>query len=170
MAYYIFLKSLRSLEEFRKNPHVKIPPKYPCANFQSLGKLKNKIFNSEILFSSLSARLTLWPTRPSAQLAPAGLSSPVGRSPQAGLSRSARARRWRNCRSVFSPLIHAFRLGAFSLSSTDEWVPRVSPVFPTMPTDPGKKSSTPQMPPSLYSPPPHHSPPLIPFKPSLNEP
>jgi hypothetical protein len=24
MAYYIFLKSLRSLEEFRKNPHVKI--------------------------------------------------------------------------------------------------------------------------------------------------
>jgi hypothetical protein len=23
MAYYIFLKSLRSLEEFRKNPHVK---------------------------------------------------------------------------------------------------------------------------------------------------
>jgi hypothetical protein len=24
MAYYIFLKSLRSIEEFRKNPHVKI--------------------------------------------------------------------------------------------------------------------------------------------------
>jgi hypothetical protein len=29
MACYIFLKSLRSLEEFRKNPHVKIPPKSP---------------------------------------------------------------------------------------------------------------------------------------------
>jgi hypothetical protein len=28
---------LRSLEEFRKNPHVKIPPKSPCANFQRLG-------------------------------------------------------------------------------------------------------------------------------------
>jgi hypothetical protein len=40
MTYYIFLKSLRSLEEFRKNPHVKIPPKSPCANFQSLGKFK----------------------------------------------------------------------------------------------------------------------------------
>jgi hypothetical protein len=50
MAYYIFLKSLRSLEEFQKNPHVQIPPKSPCANFQSLGKFKNKIFNSEILF------------------------------------------------------------------------------------------------------------------------
>jgi CO dehydrogenase/acetyl-CoA synthase epsilon subunit len=44
MAYYIFLKSLRSLEEFRKNPHVKIPPKYPCENFQSLGKFKKSNF------------------------------------------------------------------------------------------------------------------------------
>jgi hypothetical protein len=51
MAYYIFLKSLRSLEEFKKNPHVKIPPKSPSTNFQTLGKFKNPIFNSEILFS-----------------------------------------------------------------------------------------------------------------------
>jgi hypothetical protein len=43
-AYYIFLKSLRRLEEFRKNPHVKIPPKSPSTNFQSLGKFKNPIF------------------------------------------------------------------------------------------------------------------------------
>jgi hypothetical protein len=50
MAYYIFLKSLWSLEEFRKNPHVKIHSKSPCANFQSLGKFKNPIFNLEILF------------------------------------------------------------------------------------------------------------------------
>jgi hypothetical protein len=50
MEYYIFLKSLRSLEEFRKNTHVKIPPKSPSTNFQSLGKFKNLIFNSEILF------------------------------------------------------------------------------------------------------------------------
>jgi hypothetical protein len=56
MAYYIFLKSLRSLEEFRKNPHVKIPPKSPSTNFQSLGKFKNPIFNSEIPFSLFSAR------------------------------------------------------------------------------------------------------------------
>jgi hypothetical protein len=43
MAYFIFLKSLRSLGEFRKNPHVKIPPKSPCANFQSLSIFKNQI-------------------------------------------------------------------------------------------------------------------------------
>jgi hypothetical protein len=55
MAYFIFLKYLRSLEEFRKNPHVKIPPKSPCANFQSPGILKNQIlFGNE--FSSLSVQ------------------------------------------------------------------------------------------------------------------
>jgi hypothetical protein len=69
MAYYIFLKSLRSLEEFRKNPHVKIPPKSPCANFQSLGKFKNPIFNSEILFPCFRpgrpcGPLGRWPSRP----------------------------------------------------------------------------------------------------------
>jgi hypothetical protein len=67
MAYYIFLKSLRSLEEFKKNPHVKIPPKSLFTNFQSLGKFKNPIFNSEIPFSLFSARPTLRPTRPLAQ-------------------------------------------------------------------------------------------------------
>jgi hypothetical protein len=35
---------LRILEEFRKNPCVKIHPKSPCANFQSLGKFTNPIF------------------------------------------------------------------------------------------------------------------------------
>jgi hypothetical protein len=69
----------------------------------------------------------------------------VGRSPQAGPSRSARARHWRNCRSALSPLIHAFRLGAFSLSSADAWVPRVSSVFATTPADLGQKSSAPPL-------------------------
>jgi hypothetical protein len=60
MAWHIvfFLKSLRSLEEFRKNPCVQIPPKSTCVNFQSLGKFKNPIFNLKILFPihfSLSA-------------------------------------------------------------------------------------------------------------------
>jgi hypothetical protein len=50
MAYYIFLKSSTSLEEFRKNPHVKIPPKSPCANFQSLGIFKNQIFIRKRIF------------------------------------------------------------------------------------------------------------------------
>jgi hypothetical protein len=44
MAYFICLKYLDSLEDFRKNTHVKIPHKSPCANFQSLGICKNPIF------------------------------------------------------------------------------------------------------------------------------
>jgi hypothetical protein len=63
MTYYIFLKFLKSLEEFRKNSHVKILPKYPCVNFQSLDKFKNLIFLFRNSFSLLSARSTLWPTQ-----------------------------------------------------------------------------------------------------------
>jgi hypothetical protein len=51
MAYFIFLKYLRSLDEFRKNPHVKISLKYPCANFQSIGIFKNSIFIQKRIFS-----------------------------------------------------------------------------------------------------------------------
>jgi hypothetical protein len=45
MAHFISLKHLDSLEDFRKNPHVKIPSKSPCTNFQSLPKMRisNKI-------------------------------------------------------------------------------------------------------------------------------
>jgi hypothetical protein len=50
MAYFIFLKSLRSPEEFRKNPHVKIPPKSSCANFQRLAIFKNLIFIQKGIF------------------------------------------------------------------------------------------------------------------------
>jgi hypothetical protein len=75
MTYYIFLKSLRSLDEFRKNPHVKIPPKSPSTNFQRLGKFKNSIFNSEILFPYFRpgrpcSPLGLWPSQPLASLPP----------------------------------------------------------------------------------------------------
>jgi hypothetical protein len=49
MACYIFLKSFRGLEEFRKNPHVKIPPKSPSTIFQSLGKFKNPILIRKFL-------------------------------------------------------------------------------------------------------------------------
>jgi hypothetical protein len=81
MAYYIFLKSLRSLEEFRKNPHVKIPPKSPSTNFQIVGKFKNPIFNSEILFPYLRlgrpcGPLGLWPSQPAGLAAPAGQNHP----------------------------------------------------------------------------------------------
>jgi hypothetical protein len=82
MAYFIFLKYLRSLEEFRKNPHVKIPPKSPCANFQSLGKFKNLIFNSKILFLRFRpgqpyGPLGLWPSRPRWPLSSRGLKPPL---------------------------------------------------------------------------------------------
>jgi hypothetical protein len=62
MAYFIFLKYLRSLEEFRKNPHVKIPPKSPCTNFQSPGIFKKK-FYSKFFFPHFQ------PNRASSQLA-----------------------------------------------------------------------------------------------------
>jgi hypothetical protein len=88
MSWHIifFLKSLRSLEEFRKNPHVKIPPKSPSTNFQSLGKFKNPIFNSEILFLLISARPTLRPTRPLSPASPLATPFPAGRKRPAGPS------------------------------------------------------------------------------------
>jgi hypothetical protein len=55
MAYYMFLKALRILEEFKKNPHIKSPPKSPSTNFQSLAKffhpLKFKKIKSVIKLS-----------------------------------------------------------------------------------------------------------------------
>jgi hypothetical protein len=35
---------LRSLEEFKKNPCVQIPPKSPCAHLQSLDNSKKSNF------------------------------------------------------------------------------------------------------------------------------
>jgi hypothetical protein len=99
MSYYIFLKYLRSLEEFRKNPHVKFHPKFPCANFQSLGKFKNPIFNSEILFfafglADLAAHSAVGPADP------AGF-SPL---PQAEAHRPAQAARPTHAVGVFAEI------------------------------------------------------------------
>jgi hypothetical protein len=73
MAYFIFLKSLRSLEEFRENPHIKIPPKSHCANFQSLGIFKNQILFEKEFSPSLSAHPAF---RPSLFFLPADFPSP----------------------------------------------------------------------------------------------
>jgi hypothetical protein len=59
MAYYIFLKSLRSQEEFMKKPHIKIPPKSPRTNFQSHCIFKKSKIYSEIIL------LRFRPIRPS---------------------------------------------------------------------------------------------------------
>ena len=64
MAYYIFLKSLRSLEEFRKNPHVKIPPKSPSTNFPSLGKFKIQFLFEKNYSSEFSPLGPAGPTLP----------------------------------------------------------------------------------------------------------
>jgi hypothetical protein len=63
-----------SKNKFRKHPHVKIPPKSPSTNFQSLGKFKNPIFNSEIFF------LTFGPADLAAHSA-FGLASPLASLP-----------------------------------------------------------------------------------------
>jgi hypothetical protein len=79
MAYYIFLKFLRSLEEFRKNLHIKIPPKSPCPNFQSLAILKKSNFYSETNFPSNFGPIspsTSRPIRPFGPAGPAGLLLP----------------------------------------------------------------------------------------------
>jgi hypothetical protein len=62
MAYYIFLKTLRSLEKFRKNPHIKIPPKSPPTNFQSLSIFKNAIFIPKRIFHQLLTQSAQQPT------------------------------------------------------------------------------------------------------------
>jgi hypothetical protein len=163
MAYYIFLKSLRSLEEFRKNPHVKIPHKSPSTNFQSLGKFKNPIFNSEILF------LAFGPADPMARSASGPASLPAALSPQANIVPVGPS----------SPRVgHVFVENTFSLSDhaflSRPPLPRLSinrapPVrftpFPT-PADPGRKSPMPRMAPSFYNPPSS----LSPFNPLQTEP
>jgi hypothetical protein len=87
MAWHIifFLKSLRSLEEFRKNPHVKISPKSPSTIFQSLAIIKKSNFIQKRIFPSLSAQSAQRPAGPS------GLSAqPASLAPL--FSRRSRAR------------------------------------------------------------------------------
>jgi hypothetical protein len=78
MAWHIifFLKSLTSLEEFRKNPHVKIPLKSPT-NFQSLDKFKNAILIRKLFFLILARPPPLFFFQPSRSPPPPSRSSPV---------------------------------------------------------------------------------------------
>jgi hypothetical protein len=164
MAYFIFLKYLRSLEEFRKNPHVKIRPKSPCANFQSLGIFKILIFLFEKEFSS-----DFGPSSP-APLAPARYAR---RLPAPHLAHSAQAALAYLPKGVFSSTLRTPAKTPSLSHATAMWGPPVSSIhFPT-PADRCRFSSSPPATPRRPAPPsdaarpllapPSFSPPLIPL-------
>jgi hypothetical protein len=139
MAYYIFLKSLRSLEEFRKNPHVKIPPKSPSTNFQSLDKFKNPILIQKFFFFALG------PANLAARSASGPASPPAAPYPQVKPSRPAHPARASVASSweIRFPFWFApSRAGRLSLVSPSSG-PRLSAIFPTAPTDPGRFQPSP---------------------------
>jgi hypothetical protein len=133
MAYSIFLKYLRRLEEFRKNPHVKIPPKSSCANFQSLVIFKNLIFIQKGIF------FRFWPIQPSpAPRWPA----PPHRPPAPRLPHSAQAALAYFSKGVFS-LTLCTPAETPSLSHiTANWGPHVSSIPFLTPTDRCRFSSS----------------------------
>jgi hypothetical protein len=131
MAYYIFLKSLRSLEEFRKNPHVKIPPKSSSTNFPSLGKFKIQFLFEKIYFLRFQPTRLSRPAHSPGLGLPAGPTSPAQIASPRGLSAGQPAHAFSVfCRSRF-PLqfapSRAGRLPRISLTSG----PRMSDSSPT---------------------------------------
>jgi hypothetical protein len=135
MAYYIFLKSLRSLEEFRKNPHVKIPPKSPSTNFQSLGKFKIPIFIQKRIFPSLSAQRPAGPPGLPAQ--PATGPSPFSRRPRTRarpIPAYAALAYWP--KYVSSSCLHSPTTTS-SPSVTAKWAPPITSISHLTPADPG---------------------------------
>jgi hypothetical protein len=135
MAYYIFIKSLRSLEEFRKDPHVKIPPKSLSTNFQSLGKFKNPILIQKFFFlafgpANLAARLASGPARPPAAPSPQAKTVPASpSSPRVGRVFAG---------NTFSFLVRALPSWPPLSRLSVKRAPLVSCVFPIAPTDPGR--------------------------------
>jgi hypothetical protein len=144
MAYFIFLKYLRSLGEFRKNPHVKIPPKSPCANFQSLGIFKNLIFYSKRNFLQISAH----PAQPRPRRPAMPRRPPAPRS-----AHSAQATLAYLPKGVFSSTLRTpAQIASLSLV-TAMWGPPVSSIpFPT-PADRCRFSSSPPATPRHPAPP-----------------
>jgi hypothetical protein len=144
MAYFTFLKYLRSLEEFRKNPHVKIPPKSPCANFQSLGIFKNQIFIRKRIFPSLSAHPAQ--PRPRRSVTP-------HRPPAPRLAHSAQAALAYLPKGVFSSTLRTPTEMPSLSHVTTMWGPPVSSIpFPT-PADCCRFSSSPLATPRCPAPP-----------------
>jgi hypothetical protein len=145
MAYHIFLKSLRSLEEFRKNPHVKIPPKSPSTNFQSLDKFKNPILIQKFLFSDFQpgrprGPVGLWPSQPT------GCTVPTGRNRPASPSSSCVGRVFAG--NTFSSSVHAFPSRPPPTRFSNNQAPTVSSV-PYLQLPELARSSTDSRPPSV---------------------
>jgi hypothetical protein len=169
MAWHIifFLKSLRSLEEFRKNPHVKIPPKSPSTNFQSLTTIKNQIlFEKEFFLHFRPNRPSDQPAHPASQPGQPHCPPPFSRRPHAC------------ARPILACVALAYLPKAVSSSSLRSPVTMPSSSPPRRPTpvgiSPRRRSLDAAAPrlgcPRAFTTLPHHSPPLIPFKPSVNRP
>jgi hypothetical protein len=164
MAHYIFLKSLRSLEEFRKKPHVKIPPKSPSTNFQSLAIIKNQFFIRKRIFLHF---------RPRTAQRPVGLSGLSARPPSPAPPLLLRAVHTRSAHPGLRGLgvIARSRLffefaqpGGYAFSSiTATRAPLVNSVVSPTPPLPPRRCLAPWMPPSFYSSP-SSLPPLNPFQ------
>jgi hypothetical protein len=132
MAYYIFLKSLTSLEEFRKNLHVKIPPKSPCANFQSLGIFKNRILFRKEFSPSLSAQsffyrpifppLLHWASASQPAQATARPNQPPSSSSHTDIGRT------RCCRRPASRRLHGRPDASSGRKETAASIPIISPI------------------------------------------
>jgi hypothetical protein len=122
MAYFIFLKYMDSLEDFRKNPHVKIPPKSPCANFQSPGIFKNPIFIRK------RTLLRFWPIQPALPM----LARFARRLPGPRSAHSAQAALSYLPKGVFPLTLHIPATTPSLSHVTAMWAPTVSFIpFPT---------------------------------------
>jgi hypothetical protein len=161
MAYYIFLKSLRSLEEFRKNPHVKIPPKSPSTIFQSLAIIKNQILFGKEFF--LHFRPSGQPAHPASQPSQPHRPPLFFRRPRAHARPiPAYAALVYLPKAVSSSSLHSPATTP-SPSVTATWAPPIGFVISPTQADPGRNFSAlplllrhrpvPRMPPSFYSPP-----------------
>jgi hypothetical protein len=160
-----------------KNPHVKIPPKSPCANFQSLAEFKNQNFNSKKSFfltfglATLTGPLGLWPSRPRWPSPPTGRSLAHLASPPLG-----------PCVPLAYFAEDVFFIDSclpFSVPSlyslADAWAPLVSSIFSTVPVEPSRVTTALSLPappaPHLKMPPSHYrlpiTPPLIPLQTEL---
>jgi hypothetical protein len=146
MSYYIFLKSLRSLEEFRKNPHVKIPPKSPSTNFQSLAIIKIQFFIQKTIFLHFRPRTAQRPVGPSGLSArPLSPAPPLPR--QAAHACSAHPGLCGLGVIARSRLYFEFaQLGGYAFPFvTATWA------HLSAPSSPPRRCLTPWMPPSFYS-------------------